>query len=263
MAKVDDSYINRELYNQELDFYSKYYEKKKGKAYLEEKVEGEKTRADKLKEDLLSSLIYDQIMANDMQAGEKNNEIVDDLSKEEESSSTLSGNLAALNFDPKSSQNIIKQDEIRDDHYEYFLKTNDIKDKDILEVYKKNKYYQKQYKYNALVFEDENESKTFREGLDQASDFKKALNEDVKNYKVLNSDFVYEDDSLLSLSKEKEKDKISQVFEKDGKYYILMVNSYNTNENELLIKAKESYLKEKYQEYLKSLRKKANIKVFI
>ena len=44
---------------------------------------------------------------------------------------------------------------------------------------------------------------------------------------------------------------------------ILIVNSYNENENELLINVKDIYLKEKYIEYLNKLVKKSKIKLFV
>ena len=144
-----------------------------------------------------------------------------------------------------------------------FLSNNDIKDSDILEFYKSNDKYQRQYKYNVLVFDDENLANKIRKQINSSEDFKGFLNKSIKNYDIINSDFVYEDDHLLKESKIKEKNNVSNVFSFDNKYMILMVNSYNDNENELLLKTKDIYLKEKYEEYLNKLVKKSKIRVFI
>ena len=96
-----------------------------------------------------------------------------------------------------------------------------------------------------------------------ANDYKTYLDKLIKNYDVINSKFVYIDDPYLSLAKVKKLDEISEVFEKDGKFMILRVNSYNENENELLINLKDIYLKESYIDYLNKLTKKSKIRLFI
>ena len=68
---------------------------------------------------------------------------------------------------------------------------------------------------------------------------------------------------MLKESKSKEVDKVSDLFEYDGNYMILMVNSYNDNENDLLLKAKEVYLEKAYEKYLNKLVKSSKIKLFI
>ena len=85
----------------------------------------------------------------------------------------------------------------------------------------------------------------------------------VRNYEIINSDFVYKDDTILTKSKTFEKDKVSDIFENENKYMILMVNSYNENENDLLMHTKDKYLKDAYNQYLNKLVKSSKIKVFI
>ena len=114
-----------------------------------------------------------------------------------------------------------------------------------------------------MVFDDENAAKITKDKLTNAKTFKSYLDKNTRNYSIINSDFVYIDDPILSESKIKEKDKISNIFEYEGKFYILMVNSYNENENELLLKAKDIYLKKAYYDYLNKLIKESKIKVFV
>ncbi|MDU2354379.1 MAG: hypothetical protein E7D92_07260, partial [Anaerococcus sp.] len=189
--------------------------------------------------------------------------IRNDLEKSLGGKESLKANVAALEVSESNFNDILYNDSIRKQHYDYFLSNNDIKDSDILEFYKSNDKYQRQYKYNVLVFDDENLANKIRKQINSSEDFKGFLNKSIKNYDIINSDFVYEDDHLLKESKIKEKNNVSNVFSFDNKYMILMVNSYNDNENELLLKTKDIYLKEKYEEYLNKLVKKSKIRVFI
>lgn len=68
---------------------------------------------------------------------------------------------------------------------------------------------------------------------------------------------------MLVESKMSEKDKVSDIFEYNNKYMILMINSYNENENELLMHTKDKYLRDAYNQYLNKLVKSSKIKVFI
>ena len=269
IALVDGIAISNEAYFDELDFYQKYYSKKYGEGYLEKEVERNKTNKDILEKELVDSMVKDQVMVNDLKA---NNIKVDDSSassirKDLEDKlggkDSLKANVKAIGVDENKFNQILYNDSIRDQHYNYFLGHNNIKDTEILEYYKANEKYQKQYKYNVLVFDNQNEAQKVHDKLKSASDFKYQLNKPIQNYEVINSDFVYNDDPLLKASGVLKKDKISNIFKYEDKYMILMVNSYNENENELLINVKEIYLKEKYQEYLNKLVKKSKIRLFV
>lgn len=269
IALVDGIAISNEAYFNELDFYQKYYSKKYGEGYLEKEVERNKTNKDILEKELVDSMVKDQVMVNDLKA---NNIKVDDSSassirKDLEDKlggkDSLKANVKGIGVDKNKFNQILYNDSIRDQHYNYFLGHNNIKDTEILEYYKANEKYQKQYKYNVLVFDNQNEAQKVHDKLKSASDFKYQLNKPIQNYEVINSDFVYNDDPLLKASGVLEKDKISNIFKYEDKYMILMVNSYNENENELLINVKEIYLKEKYQEYLNKLVKKSKIRLFV
>ena len=269
IALVDGIAISNEAYFDELDFYQKYYSKKYGEGYLEKEVERNKTNKDILEKELVDSMVKDQVMVNDLKA---NNIKVDDstassirknLEDRLGGKDSLKANVKAIGVDENKFNQILYNDSIRDQHYNYFLGHNNIKDTEILEYYKANEKYQKQYKYNVLVFNNQNEAQKVYDKLKSASDFKYQLNKPIQNYEVINSDFVYNDDPLLKSSGVLEKDKISNIFKYEDKYMILMVNSYNENENELLINVKEIYLKEKYQEYLNKLVKKSKIRLFV
>lgn len=269
IALVDGIAISNEAYFDELDFYQKYYSKKYGEGYLEKEVERNKTNKDILEKELVDSMVKDQVMVNDLKA---NNIKVDDstassirknLEDRLGGKDSLKANVKAIGVDENKFNHILYNDSIRDQHYNYFLGHNNIKDTEILEYYKANEKYQKQYKYNVLVFDNQNEAQKVYDKLKSASDFKYQLNKPIQNYEVINSDFIYNDDPLLKASGVLEKDKISNIFKYEDKYMILMVNSYNENENELLINVKEIYLKEKYQEYLNKLVKKSKIRLFV
>ncbi|MDU2376043.1 MAG: hypothetical protein E7D56_07750, partial [Anaerococcus vaginalis] len=85
----------------------------------------------------------------------------------------------------------------------------------------------------------------------------------VRNYDIYRSEFVYNDDNLLKESSLTKANEISNVFKYKDSYIILMVNSINNNKKSLLLDAKELYLRNEYNNYLKNLIKNSNIKLFI
>ncbi|MFQ9999159.1 MAG: hypothetical protein ACLRVH_08565, partial [Anaerococcus obesiensis] len=80
---------------------------------------------------------------------------------------------------------------------------------------------------------------------------------------IYRSEFVYNDDNLLKESSLTKANEISNVFKYKDSYIILMVNSINNNKKSLLFDAKELYLRNEYNNYLKNLIKNSNIKLFI
>lgn len=266
LAKVDSTYISKDDYSKELNYYIHFYSKKYGDDYLNEENKEGQSRYKKLENELLDSMVKDQVMLNDL---EKNKYKLDN--KEAENikkdmgfdENSLKANVSALDVDESSFSDVLYNDSIRKAHYKMFLKNNKINDSDVLKYYEKNKELSKQFKYNALVFDDKLLADMTFEKINSSLDFKDLIDKKIQNFDIISSDFVYEDDNLLSKSKVKEKDKVSNVFENDGKYYILMINSFNEDKNDLLNKAKELYSRKEYENYLKKLIKKANIKVFI
>ncbi len=269
IALVDGKSIDKDTFEKELSFYIAYYTKKYGDTYLETKSTKGKTNKEKLREELLDSMIKDQIMLNDL--ANKKVEIDDnyaaklrsDIEKELGDKNSLKSNIKALNINDNDFSDILFNDSIRKMHYEFFLTHNKIKDSDILHFYKSNEDLHRLYKYNVLVFDNKDVAEKTHSKIKSQLDFREALKNPVKNYEIINSEFVYKDDPLLVKSKMTEKEKVSDIFEYDNKYMILMINSYNENENELLMHTKDEYLKDSYEEYLNKLIKSSKIKVFI
>lgn len=269
VAVVNDKYISQDAFSKELEFYQDYYTKKYGESYLESKNKQGKTQNEILQAELLDSMIKDQIMLNDLQ---KNKVEIDDnqakklKSKMEKSlgdKDSLKANLKALNTSEGDFSNIIFNDSIRKIHYDYFLSSNKIKDSEILEYYKKNEDLHRMYKYNVLVFDDKEMCKNTRGKIKSQLDFRNLLKDPVRSFSIINSEFVYKDDPLLQASKMIEKDKVSEIFQYDDKYMVLMINSFNENENELLINTKDKYLRDAYEKYLNKLIKSSQIRLFI
>lgn len=269
IASVDGKAITSDLYSKELRFYQSYYSRVYGESYLEDKSKNGKSNDQILREELVDSMIKDQVMKKDLEANSiklddsGSNSLKNYLSDKLNGEDSLKANIVALGFNENSINEILYNDSIRKAHFDLFLKKNKVKDTDVLNFYNKNKDLHRLYKYNALVFDDENAAKITKDKLKNAKTFKSYLDKNTRNYSIINSDFVYIDDPILSESKIKEKDKISSIFEYEGKFYILMVNSYNENENELLLKAKDIYLKKAYYDYLNKLIKESKIKVFV
>lgn len=269
VALVDNKAIDKDTYNSELEFYLNYYSNKYGPNYLESKDKAGKTKKESLQEKLLESMIKDQVMLNDLEKHKIEiddntaNKIRSEMEKKLGDKDSLKANIKALNVSDSEFSDIIFNDSIRRMHYDFFLSNSGIKDSEILKHYKENEQLQKMYKYNMLKFDDKIEAERIKSIIKSQLDFRKLLTNSIKSYDVFNSDFVYEDDPILLASKVKEKDKVSEIFEYDGKYNILMINSYNENENELLIQAKEIYLKDAYRKYLNKLIKSSKIKLFI
>lgn len=269
IASVDGKAITSDLYSKELRFYQSYYSRVYGESYLEDKSKNGKSNDQILREELVDSMIKDQVMKKDLEANSiklddsGSNSLKNYLSDKLNGEDSLKANIVALGFNENSINEILYNDSIRKAHFDLFLKKNKVKDTDVLNFYNKNKDLHRLYKYNVLVFDDENAAKITKDKITNAKTFKSYLDKNTRNYSIINSDFVYIDDPILSESKIKEKDKISNIFEYEGKFYILMVNSYNENENELLLKAKDIYLKKAYYDYLNKLIKESKIKVFV
>ncbi len=269
IATVDKEVITSEEFRNELEFYHSYYTSLYGSDFWNEKDKKNKTYKQVLKDDLIDSMIKDRVMLNDLKnnkvkvdenlAIELKNKLTASLNGED----SLRANIDALGVNEASFEDILYNDSIRESHYDYFLEANSIKDKEILEYYEKDENLHRMYKYDALIFEDETFAKLAKEEINSSEDFKKKLNQGVKNFEVYKSDFVYADDDLLSLSKLKEKEVVSDVIAYEDKYVILMINSHNDNKTELLINAKDIYLKNAYEKYLNDLVKKSKIKVFV
>lgn len=269
IATVDKEIITSEEFRNELEFYHSYYTSLYGSDFWNEKYKKNKTYEQVLKDDLIDSMIKDKVMLNDLRnnkvkvdenlAIELKDKLTDTLNGED----SLRANIDALGVNEASFEDILYNDSIRERHYDYFLESNSIKDKEILEYYEEDENLHRMYKYDALIFEDETFAKLAKEEIKSSEDFKKMLNQKVKNFEVYKSDFVYADDELLSLSKLKEKEVVSDVIAYEDKYVILMINSYNDNKTELLINAKDIYLRNAYEKYLNDLVKKSKIKVFV
>ena len=152
---------------------------------------------------------------------------------------------------------------VRKKHYDYFLNNNKVKDSKILKYYEDNKNLHKKYKYDCLIFDDKKEAIKIRSNIKNSDDFKNNLKNKVRNYDIYRSEFVYNDDNLLKESSLTKANEISNVFKYKDSYIILMVNSINNNKKSLLLDAKELYLRNEYNNYLKNLIKNSNIKLFI
>ena len=269
VAIVDGIDISSKEYSEELKFYQSYYSKLYGDNYLSEKNKNGLTNDETLRKELLDSMIKDKIMLSDLEKNKirlnDNNAIklTNDLKKSMNGDDSLKANVNALNANGNLFNQIMFNDSIRKSHYEMFVTKQSIKDSDVLDFYKKNKKYQKMYKYDLMVFDDENEAKNIKRNITNAKKFNEYLNNSVRNYDIVNSEFVYSDDEVLKESKLSEKNIPSDVFKHEGKYIIAMINSYNENENELLINAKNIYQKNSYVEYLNKLIKSSKIKVYM
>lgn len=269
VAYVDGQAISKNLYEKELSYYQKFYLKKYGNDYLDKKTKNGLTNYERLESELLDSLIQDQIMINDLRKNKvkitKNDslEVIEDLSKKSMSKDSLIENVKSFGADEDEFDEISYMDSIRKKHMDYYFSNDDTKDSEIVDYFKENKYLQKKYKYDCLIFDNESEAIKIRANIKNSQDFKKYLNSKVRNYDIYRSDFVYNDDFLLKESSLKKADQISKIFKYKDSYIILMINSVNQNENDLLIDAKKIYLKNEYDKYLKNLIKNSNIKLFI
>ncbi|EGC84546.1 conserved domain protein [Anaerococcus hydrogenalis ACS-025-V-Sch4] len=190
-------------------------------------------------------------------------EVIEDLSKKSMSKDSLIENVKSFGADEDEFDEISYMDSIRKKHMDYYFSNDDTKDSEIVDYFKENKFLQKKYKYDCLIFDNESEAIKIRAKIKNSQDFKKYLNSKVRNYDIYRSDFVYNDDFLLKESSLKKADQISKIFKYKDSYIILMINSVNQNENDLLIDAKKIYLKNEYDKYLKNLIKNSNIKLFI
>lgn len=269
VATVDDIEISSKDYSKELKFYQSYYSKLYGDNYLSEKNKNGLTNDEILRKELLDSMIKDKIMLSDLEINkiklDDNNviKLTNNLKKSMNGEDSLGANVDALNANGNLFNEIIFNDAIRKSHYEMFVSKQSVRDSDVLDFYKKNKKYQKMYKYNLIVFDDENEAKDIKKNITNAKKFNEYLNKSVRNYDIVNSEFVYSDDEVLKASKLTEKNRPSDVFKYNDKYIIAMINSYNENENELLMNAKSVYQKKVYEDYLNKLIKSSKIKVYI
>lgn len=269
VAVVDNEGISKELFEKELSYYQKYYIKKYGDNFLEEKSKKGNSNYKKLESNLLDSLVIDQVMVNDLKKNKvkvtKNDskETIDKLIEQISSKDSLLENVKTFGVSEDEFDEITYQDSIRKKHYDYFLNNNNVKDSEILKYFEENKNLQKKYKYDCLIFDDKNEAIKVRESIKNSEDFKKKMKSRIKNYDVYRSDFVYEDDTLLKKSSLSKVNVVGNVFKFKDSYIILMINSESKNKKNLLLDAKEIYLENEYNKYLEKLIKNSNIKLFI
>ena len=269
VAVVDDEGISKELFEKELSYYQKYYIKKYGDNFLEEKSKKGNSNYKKLESELLDSLVMDQVMVNDLK---KNNvkvtkndskEAIDKLSEKISSKDSLLENVKTFGVSEDEFDEITYQDSIRKKHFNYFLNNNNVKDTEVLKYFEENKNLQKKYKYDCLIFDDKNEAIKVRESIKNSEDFKNKMKSRIRNYDVYRSDFVYKDDALLKKSSLSKVNIVGNVFKFKDSYIIFMINSENKNKKNLLLDAKEIYLENEYNKYLEKLIKNSNIKLFI
>lgn len=269
VAVVDNEGISKKLFEKELSYYQKYYIEKYGDTFLEKKSKKGDSNYKKLESDLLDSLVIDQVMVNDLKKNKvkvtKNDskETIDKLSEKISSKDSLIENIKTFGVSEDEFDEITYQDSIRKKHYDYFLNKNNIKDSEIIKYFEENKNLQKKYKYDCLIFDDKNEAIEVRESIKNSEDFKKKMKSKIKNYDVYRSDFVYIDDPLLKKSSITKVNDMGNIFKFKDSYVILMINSENKSEKNLLIDAKEIYLENEYNKYLEKLIKNSNIKLFI
>lgn len=269
VAVVDDEGISKELFEKELSYYQKYYIKKYGDNFLEEKSKKGNSNYKKLESELIDSLVIDQVMVNDLK---KNNvkvtkndskEAIDKLSEKISSKDSLLENVKTFGVSEDEFDEITYQDSIRKKHFDYFLNNNNVKDTEVLKYFEENKNLQKKYKYDCLIFDDKNEAIKVRESIKNSEDFKNKMKSRIRNYDVYRSDFVYKDDALLKKSSLSKVNIVGNVFKFKDSYIIFMINSENKNKKNLLLDAKEIYLENEYNKYLEKLIKNSNIKLFI
>lgn len=269
VAVVDDEGISKELFEKELSYYQKYYIKKYGDNFLEEKSKKGNSNYKKLESELLDSLVMDQVMVNDLK---KNNvkvtkndskEAIDKLSEKISSKDSLLENVKTFGVSEDEFDEITYQDSIRKKHFNYFLNNNNVKDTEVLKYFEENKNLQKKYKYDCLIFDDKNEAIKVRESIKNSEDFKNKMKSRIRNYDVYRSDFVYKDDALLKKSSLSKVNIVGNIFKFKDSYIIFMINSENKNKKNLLLDAKEIYLENEYNKYLEKLIKNSNIKLFI
>ncbi|WP_236785456.1 SurA N-terminal domain-containing protein [Anaerococcus ihuae] len=269
VAVVDDEGISKELFEKELSYYQKYYIKKYGDNFLEEKSKKGNSNYKKLESELLDSIVMDQVMVNDLK---KNNvkvtkndskEAIDKLSEKISSKDSLLENVKTFGVSEDEFDEITYQDSIRKKHFDYFLNNNNVKDTEVLKYFEENKNLQKKYKYDCLIFDDKNEAIKVRESIKNSEDFKNKMKSRIRNYDVYRSDFVYKDDALLKKSSLSKVNIVGNVFKFKDSYIIFMINSENKNKKNLLLDAKEIYLENEYNKYLEKLIKNSNIKLFI
>ena len=168
IATVDDKEISSKDYSKELKFYQSYYSKLYGDNYLSDKNKNGLTNDEILRKELLDSMIKDKIMLSDLEKNkiklDDNNviKLTNNLKKSMNGEDSLGANVDALNANGNLFNEIIFNDSIRKSHYEMFVSKQSVRDSDVLDFYKKNKKYQKMYKYNLIVFDDENEAKNIK-----------------------------------------------------------------------------------------------------
>lgn len=269
VAVVNDEGISKDLFEKELSYYQKFYLKKYGDSFLDSETKKGDSNNKKLEAKLLDSLIKDQIMLKDLKKNgikvTKNDsqELIDELSDKILSKDSLLENVKTFGVSEDEFDDITYQDSIRKKHFSYFLNSNNINDSKIVKYFNENKNLQKKYKYDCLVFDDKKEAIKVRSNIKSPENFKALLKNKIRNYDIYRSDFVYLDDNLLKESSLSKVNDVGDVFKYKNSYIILMINSINKNEKDLLLDAKEIYLQNEYNKYLENLIKNSNIKLFI
>ncbi|MDO4594149.1 MAG: SurA N-terminal domain-containing protein [Tissierellia bacterium] len=267
IAIVNGQKITKEEYEKNVNFYTKFFSEKFGSSYLTQIADNKKRNIDNIKTDVLNSLIHEKIMLDDLKKHkiDINKDQINKLKEEQieklNGKDSLKANLDAFDENLDDYDDILLQNAIGIQHKNNFLSTFKIKDKTVVKYYKKNKKLQKQYKYIALKFNNKDYANSLKSQINNNQKFREYANKEIKNFEVIKSDFVYIDDALLSNSKVTKKNQLSNVFKFKNDYYILMIISENTDQNDLLVKARDLIAEKEYDEYYKNMIKKSKVEI--
>lgn len=268
VARVNQTYITKQEFDNQLSFYTRFFTEKYGSEYLNKKASNGKTNIENLQNDILNSMIFEIVMLDDLEKNDitvdKNNinQIKDRQIKKLHGLDSLIANLNALDSSEEEYDNIMYYSSIKKTHEKFVKENLNITKEDIAERIKSDNNLQAQFTYDVFVFDNKNEANKVSSYINDYKDFNDFKNAIVKNYSVLTKNFVLSDDELLKKSNMYQELKVSKVFKIEDKYYILMIEEIDKDPLNIVNKVKSIIEDEEYKKYMRKIIRDSRINIF-
>lgn len=230
-----------------------------------------------LKENTLKNLVEMEIVRQD---AEKLGVKVDEAKVEEQVKSAVDQvggeeeykeQLKKIGATPEFYKDYLRQAQLMSEYYEKKIKEFEPSEKDLKDYYEKNKENYFKAKASHILLEDVEKANKLKKELDKGADFAELAKENSKDPgsaqnggdlgEFTNGQMVQEFNEAIKVMK---KGEISDPIKSDFGYHIIKLTEKTPRTfEEMKDSLKETYIKEKFGEYIEKLKKDAKVKEYL
>lgn len=276
VAKVNGETVSREEFDKNFEMYKKIYEDNYGSDILSKNAGGNKTFEDLIKENVLEKLILEQII---LQEAEKEDLIVtsEEIDNEINTYKELVGGeekfkefLEKNNMDMDYFKKGLKKEMSIEKYRDKFISEIEISDKEVKEKYDENPSPYLQVRASHILVKEQEEAETILQELKNGADFIKIAMEksEDKASAVNGGDVGYFPIGKMVPEFEQAAfsmniGQISDIVKTEYGYHIIMVTDKLDTFEKVKENVEDDILNQKYNEYLKQLRDKADVEILL